>query len=137
VATRMVTDGSGLGRGMVTESRMDRFSNSHLNDTNPVVITKRLGGSSSLQTNPTKRRPSLAPFSKDPHKPRPISSLFLKANKPQPSPPPSSSRPQGSPLKMSSSDLDQLIEMGFEKERAELSLQKERSCTLIPQVASS
>jgi hypothetical protein len=32
---------------------------------------------------------------------------------------------------MSSSDLDQLVEMGFDKERAELSLQKGRSCTLI------
>jgi UBX domain-containing protein 1/4 len=32
---------------------------------------------------------------------------------------------------MSSGDLDQLLEMGFEKERAELSLQQGRSCTLI------
>ena len=31
---------------------------------------------------------------------------------------------------MSSSDLDQLVEMGFDKERAELSLQKGRSCKL-------
>jgi hypothetical protein len=41
----------------------------------------------------------------------------------------------GLPLaKMASSDLDQLIDMGFDKERAELSLQKGRSCT---QFASS
>ena len=37
---------------------------------------------------------------------------------------------QNLPYIMSSSDLDQLVEMGFDKERAELSLQKGRSCML-------
>src|SRR2546421_476880 len=36
---------------------------------------------------------------------------------------------QTSLTKMSSSDLDQLVEMGFDKERAELSLREGRSCT--------
>ena len=54
VATRMVTDDLGLGRGTVTESPTHT-----LNDTNPVAITKRRGGSSSLQTYPTKKRSSL------------------------------------------------------------------------------
>jgi hypothetical protein len=56
--TRMGHGRSGLGRVTVTESRMDCFSNSHLNDTNPsyrVAITKRRGGSFKLTNKSYKK----------------------------------------------------------------------------------